>query len=267
LYLLDPRFSVVVRALQFLSRFCSDSLEMKHNHKIGGHRPFFAVEQPYFLKHSPGNPFLGAVYDGTSTEYGKGFALKPIHWLYRFRYNTSPRGSVPLNLKNPGGKNVHWLEVSNVKKFAVQIFSDEGLPHTFLATCLFTLVAWQLLRYAFMHPDLTLNNMAFYTTKPHVAQLRSNDLHPMDKPAFKWFQRTSEFYAYDTYRDFIEMGIIANDPYVEFIKSVGREKDLVAKPMDPNYNAPLIKLLPHTRVGELPARDPLAKKVESHGHH
>lgn len=243
----------------------------KHNHKIGGHRPFFVVEQPYYLKHSPMNPFLGAVYDNVSVGQLKGYSLKPIHWLYRFRYNTAPRGSVPLGLQNPGGKNVHWLEVSNVKKFAIQIFSEECLPHTFLAACVASLVLWNFSRYIWSHPDLTLYNIAAPSWKPNTMQLRSNELLPMDKPVFRLFQRVSEFYAYDSYRDLIEMGVIANDPYIEYMKSIGREGDLTIQCPDLGWGeggrGKIVALLPKTKIGETPSRDPLRRPSSGHDAH
>jgi hypothetical protein len=74
---------------------------------------------------------------------------------------------------------------------------------------------------------MTLYNVAMYPTKKHIQQGRYNDYHPMDKPVFRWTQRNSEFYSYDIYREMIDMGVIANDPFVLHMQSIGKGKDLL----------------------------------------
>ena len=82
--------------------------------KITGGVPHRVIEQPYFLKNMPMNPYLGTVHDGVSTGYHQGFSVKPIHWLYRFRHNYLPTGMpVGMYSRNPAGKALHWLEASN----------------------------------------------------------------------------------------------------------------------------------------------------------
>ena len=194
--------------------------------RISGAQPIYFAKQPYYLKHMPGNPSFGLVHDGTTTKYGQGFTVKKMSWLYRFRYNVSHRGATPLNLRNPGGKWQHWLEVSAVKKGIAGITNHEAQPHVICAIIVSAFASWQILRYLMFHPELSVYFLAMYPTKIWLTQHRYNEVHPMDKPVFRWFQRAPEFYFYDSYRDFIKMGILANDPYVDYMKSIGRERDL-----------------------------------------
>jgi len=198
----------------------------QHGLRIGM-APIFNVKQPYFVKHSPINPFLGSVHDGISTEYLQGYSVKPMHWLYRFRWNVSPYGGTTLYLRNPGGKVLHWLEVSIPKKLAAEAFSNEFRPHLMTAIFVVVFTTWQLARYAFFHPELSFYGITVYPTKNWITQYRFNERHPMDKPVFRYFQRCPEFYSYDAYRDLIKMGVIANDPYVAYMQKIGKEKDLI----------------------------------------
>merc|ERR1712146_138590 len=104
--------------------------------------------------------------------------------------------------------------------------NHEAAPHVLSSVIVIAFASWQILRYLFFHPELTVYMLAMYPTKSWLTQHRYNERHPMDKPVFRWFQRVPEFYFYDNYRDFIKMGILANDPYVEYMKSIGRERDL-----------------------------------------
>ena len=198
----------------------------QHINRICGGQPIFFAKQPYYLKHMPGNPAFGLVHDGTSTQYGQGFSVKKMSWIYRFRHNVSHRGALPLYLRNPGGKWAHWLEVSTIKKGMTVLANHEAAPHVLSSVIVIAFASWQILRYLFFHPELTVYMLAMYPTKSWLTQHRYNERHPMDKPVFRWFQRVPEFYFYDNYRDFIKMGILANDPYVEYMKSIGRERDL-----------------------------------------
>jgi len=231
----------------------------------GGKACWF-TKQPYHLKFSPLHPSFGAVHDGTTTEYGKGFTPKPMHWLYRFRYNTQPRGITPMNLRNPGGKQVHWLETSNVKKAVVVALSGEFRPHLISAILVITFTAWHISRYLFFHPELTCYMLAVYPTKVWITQHRYNERHPMDKPVFRFFQRAPEFYYYDSYRDLIKMGVIANDPYIHYMKSIGKEKQLTLymdeKGWGEGGNGKLVDLLPAEW------RRPVHHSIPGHeGHH
>ena len=65
--------------------------------------------------------------------------------------------------------------------------------------------------------------MVVGATKKHVKRERFNDKIEMDEPVFRWFQRVPEFYAY---RELIKLGVIANHPWIEFVKKHGREREL-----------------------------------------
>jgi hypothetical protein len=195
---------------------------MRHNSLIhGGGEAIFFAKQSRYLAHVPANPTFGCVHDGVSVEYMQGFTEKPMHWLYRFRHNTNPRGATPLYLRNPGDKVKHWLEISNFKKFMTQVNQEDAYPHVLTALFCFVFSAWQISRYLLYHPDMTLYNVAMYPTKTYIEQGRYNAYHPMDKPSFRWTQRNSEFYSYDIYREMIDMGVIANDPFIEDVKARG----------------------------------------------
>lgn len=198
----------------------------KFNHKIGGHAPVFYTPQPYFLKHQPLNPYLGSQHDGVTADFLKGYSVKPMHWLYRFRYNTNSRAAPPMYLRNPLGKDIHWLEVSIIEKFRLQLVNWEAWPHVCAAVVIIGIVAWQFYWYMYCHPELSLYNIAIGQTKNYVKRERYNDKIEIDQPVFRWFQRCPEFYGYDSYRELIKLGVIANDPYIEFVKSHGREREL-----------------------------------------
>jgi hypothetical protein len=207
----------------------------------GGKATWYSKHACY-LKFSPMNPGFGSQYDGTTTAFGQGYTSKPMNWLYRFRYNTTPRGVTPLYLRNPGGKTIHWLEVSLIDKAMEVGFSGEFRPHLFTAIIVISFTAWQISRYLLFHPELTLYMLAMYPTKVWLTQHRYNDSHPLDKPVFRYAQRAPEFYWYDPYRDLIKLGVLANDPYVDYIKSIGLEKELVKYADEPKVD--LVSKLP-----------------------
>ena len=126
---------------------------------------FHAVEQPYFLKKMPHNPYIGTVHDGVSTDYMKGFSVKPINWLYRFRYNNTPTG-LPLGFygRNPPGKHVHWLEVSTMEKFRLQVTCDECIPMATLSCAVILFTLYHSWRHIYYHPDLSLYYLAIWTS-------------------------------------------------------------------------------------------------------
>jgi len=212
--------------------------------RISGGKPCWFTKQPYFLKFSPLHPTFGAVHDGTTTEYGKGYIVKPMSWLYRFRYNSLPRGITPIYLRNPGGKTVHWLEVSHIKKAMEVGFSGEFRPHLITACLIIAFTIWHCGRYLFFHPELTMYMLAVYPTKVWITQHRYNEKHPLDKPVFRFGQRAPEFYYYDSYRDLIKMGVLANDPYSDYMKSIGKEKELVRYMEDVKLSDRLVDQLP-----------------------
>jgi len=215
-----------------------------HLQKYYGFARVFAVEQPYYLKHSPGNPWFGAVHDGAATEYNGGFTLKPIHWLYRFRWNSQRRGFQPMNLRNPGGKCPHWLEISQWAKARPHMWNMESYPHTMLFFVCSAIVIWNLSRYIFFHPDLTLYNLTWFSLKRYANILRNNQIPNLDTPVFRWLQQPSEFYFYHPHREMLKLGVIANDPYVEYIKAIGKQDLLIKMPGEPGYNTAM-NYLPH----------------------
>jgi len=203
-----------------------------HIQKICGGKPTWYVQQPYFLKHSPMNPAFGSVHDGTSTDFGKGFMVRKIHWLYRFRFNTAPLGSVPLNLVNPGGKFKHWLEITSYKKFYAQCITYDARPHMLFVGIVVAYTLWQSYRYWVWHPDISMYILTMGPLKHFVTFGRWDDYHPMDKPTFRYFQRGTEFYGYDPYRAMIQNGWLANDPFVARMEALGKHEDLIAYPSD-----------------------------------
>jgi hypothetical protein len=185
------------------------------------------VDQPYFLKPMPGNPYMGAVHDGTSTGYNEGFSHKPMNWLYRWRHNSQPIGIARgLYNRNPGGKQVHWLEVSTIEKFRLQAVTEEALLPMFLNVFVLGVTAWQAWRYFAYHPDLSLYNVALWTTKPFCTMHRAAFKHELGQPVFKYIQRTPEMYSFDPLRELYKLGVAANDPYLERVKAAGREDEL-----------------------------------------
>jgi len=187
------------------------------------------------LKHHPANPYLGSVHDGVTSDFLKGYSVKPIHWLYRFRYNTNPRGAPPMYMRNTLGKDIHWLEVSIIEKFRLQITNWEAWPHVVAGIGVVCAVAWQFYWYLYCHPELSLFNFAIGQSKNYVKRERFNDKIEFDTPVFRWFQRNSEFYGYDSYRELIKLGVIANDPYIEFVKKHGRDRELVLYPNEKGW--------------------------------
>lgn len=199
--------------------------------KFTGGAPAFIVQPKKYVRHMPYNPWFGAKHDGFSSGYCQGFTAIDIPHLYRFRHNVLPIAR-PLGRfsHNPMGKNVHYLEVNVFDKFSTQIFNEESLPHTTLATIIFTIITLHLCRYLYAHPDVTWYNLVLWPTKPHVEMYRWNDMPTFDQPVFRFFQRPCEFYAYDTWREMVSLGVCANDPWVDYVKSIGREKDLYFRP-------------------------------------
>lgn len=205
-----------------------------------------AVDQPYYLRAMPGNPFIGAVHDGHTEGYMKGFSVKPIHWLYRFRHNSQPIG-IPTGFynRNPGGKQVHWLEVSTIEKVRVQIVGEEFWAPGFIIVCSCAFILTQFVRYMANHPDLSLYNLVLWTSKPFVLMARTGEKYAIDQPIFKYVQRPAEFYAEDPIRHLYRLGVAANDPFVEAMRAAGRESELWMSHKEytstkPNYKEVLV---------------------------
>jgi hypothetical protein len=194
---------------------------------FGGSARHHLVEQPYYLKPIPHNPYLGAVHDGTTQGYNEGFSHKNIAFLYRFRHNLFAGLQTGFFSRNPSGKHVHWLEVSTIEKMRVRAFSEDAFPPMFLSTIVIAFTIYQILHYMYAHPDITLYNLGVWTSKPWITQMRFANAHPMDKPIFRYIQRAPEFYGIeDPYREVVRRGLAANDPFINAVKKLGLESEV-----------------------------------------
>ena len=202
----------------------------RYSHTIasGGTAQTLAVAQPYYLKKVPGNPFLGCVHDGSSTGYMEGFSLKKIHWLYRWRHNHWPGKSVGRWSRNVHGKDVHWLEVSSIEKFRLRCTDEEstGMAFIFWVTVAYTI--YHCFRLLYYHPDLTMYNVALYTSKPWIMPFRANAKHVLAQPILRYHQRVPEFYCDDPIRQMYQLGMFANDPVMERAKLANKVHLLTA---------------------------------------
>lgn len=202
------------------------------------------VEHPYFLKKMPSNPYLGTVHDGKSTAYGTGFTSKPMNWVYRFRYNSLPTG-IPTGFynRNPGGKSVHWLEVSTIEKVRIQLAGEEAFGPNLLCGAVVVFTLYHAARYFMYHPDISWYNFALWTSKPFTTMYRGSYKHEMNQPTFRYMQRAPEFYATDSIRDLYQLGVCANDPFLERVKAAGREDELYMKNKDYTRTKPALRQL------------------------
>ncbi|KAG5474337.1 hypothetical protein LSCM1_03117 [Leishmania martiniquensis] len=203
------------------------------NRLSGGIARANLVNHDAFVKPMSLNPFLGAVHDGISTGYHQGFSAKPIHWLYRFRYNLLPQGmSGGFFSRNPYGRFVHWLEVSTIEKVRLQLMTVESMPVSVLVSIVVVYSLWFSYRLAFLHPDITLYNLGLWSTKPWVQQQRFNKKIDIDQPVYRWVHRVPEFLINDPIREMYKLKIAANDPYLEYLRSIGREEELTVYEKD-----------------------------------
>ncbi|CBZ28465.1 conserved hypothetical protein [Leishmania mexicana MHOM/GT/2001/U1103] len=185
------------------------------------------VDHGVYLKPMSSNPFLGAVHDGISTGYCQGYSAKPIHWLYRFRYNVLPQGiSCGFFSRNPYGRYVHWLEVSTIEKIRLQLQSTESMPVAVLVTLVVIYTVWFSYRLSFLHPDITVYNLVLWSTKPWVQQQRFNKKIDIDQQVYRWVHRMPEFSITDPIREIYKLEIGANEPYLGYVRGMGREKEL-----------------------------------------
>jgi hypothetical protein len=194
---------------------------------FGGMARHHVVEQPYYLKTVPHNPYIGAVHDGVTTQYNEGYAAKLIPFLYRFRHNMFAGLQTGFFSRNPSGKHIHWLEVSTIEKMRVRAFTDEAFPPLFVSAVVLLFTFYHCWRYAYAHPDITLYNLGIWTSKPWIQQMRFSQLHPMDKPIFRYVTRSSEFFGIeDPYRQIARLQLDANDPYLEAVRKAGMESEV-----------------------------------------
>ena len=215
-----------------MMRRTNENLAAMHLVRFSGGAPQFMVAPKKYVRHMPMNPSFGAKHDGVTPEFGKGYTAIDIPFLNRFRHNTLPLGCGwgKWAGKNPVGKQIHYLEVNQFLKCRPFIFGPEGIVHTLCIGFICVLTVVHLLRYVYAHPDLTMYNFVLWPTKPLVHFSRMDQKHPMDKPAFRLFQRPIEYGVYDEYRDMIRLGYVANDPWLVYIKSIGKEKSLLIRP-------------------------------------
>lgn len=210
----------------------------------GGGSMQHVVEHPYFLKKMPSNPYIGTVHDGKSTAYNTGFSVKPMNWVYRWRYNSQPTGipTGPFN-RNPGGKQVHWLEVSTIEKLRVQLAGEECFGPNLLCGAVIAFTIYHGIRYYLYHPDLSFYNVMLWTSKPFTMMNRASQKHTMDQPTFRYMQRPPEFYGIDPIRSLYKLGVAANDPFVVRVKAAGREDELYMSNKDYTRSKPALRQL------------------------
>jgi hypothetical protein len=198
----------------------------------GGMARFNVVEHANLVKPVSHNPYIGTVHDGVTTGYNEGFSSKAMPFLYRFRHNILPQGmATGFFSRNPSGKHIHWLEVSTIEKMRVRAFTDEAFPPLFVSALVLAFTAYHVYRYIVYHPDLTLYNLGVWTSKPWITQMRFAKKHPLDKPVFKFIQRVpSDYYGVeDPVKFMYRNGVCANDPWLDFVKSKGKENELYIK--------------------------------------
>lgn len=210
----------------------------------GGASMKHVVDQPYFLKKMPSNPYLGAVHDGKTTAYNEGWSVKPMNWVYRFRHNSLPTG-IPTGFynRNPGGKQVHWLEVSTIEKVRVQLAGEEAFGPDLLCGLCIVFTIYHTIRYYTYHPDLSFYNFVLWTSKPFTTMNRASVKHTYDQPTFRMMQRAPEFYAKDQIREMYKLGVVANDPFFERVKAAGREDELYMENKDYTRTKPALRQL------------------------
>ncbi|KNH07042.1 hypothetical protein XU18_2219 [Perkinsela sp. CCAP 1560/4] len=187
---------------------------------------------PYFVKPVPRNRFAFLEHDGVSDGYLQGFRAKEVGWLYRWRHNLNPQCNAVgmTNATNPTTIQVHWLENKTTTKLSVALFNDDGLPHVTLWLAIVAFAIWHCSRYIFYHPEVTLWNIVWPANRIYTEYVRFSKLHPMDAPVFRWFQGQNEFYACNSYREYVKRGIVVNDPWVEKCKEDGVFDQLLLYP-------------------------------------
>eukprot|EP00008_Paramoeba_atlantica_P013154 CAMPEP_0201477430 /NCGR_PEP_ID=MMETSP0151_2-20130828/2447_1 /ASSEMBLY_ACC=CAM_ASM_000257 /TAXON_ID=200890 /ORGANISM="Paramoeba atlantica, Strain 621/1 / CCAP 1560/9" /LENGTH=195 /DNA_ID=CAMNT_0047858141 /DNA_START=220 /DNA_END=809 /DNA_ORIENTATION=- len=67
-----------------------------------------------------------------------------------------------------------------------------------------------------------------------VTFCRNDELHPMEKPVFRYFQGTNEFYLPQLHRELVNAGVVVNDPWLEYCKDEGIFDELKKYPNELN---------------------------------
>mmetsp|Transcript_20723 Transcript_20723/g.28609 ORF Transcript_20723/g.28609 Transcript_20723/m.28609 type:complete len:245 (+) Transcript_20723:75-809(+) len=191
---------------------------------------------PYKVAPVPGNPYAFLEHDGVSEGYQQGFRPRDIHWLYRWRHNLNPRCRAVgrYTSQNPMGLQVHWLENTTTIKVARHVFSEECFPHLMCWLVVSAYTLWHCWWYLYEHPDVTMRHLAMWMTKPYVTFCRNDELHPMEKPVFRYFQGTNEFYLPQLHRELVNAGVVVNDPWLEYCKDEGIFDELKKYPNELN---------------------------------
>ena len=190
------------------------------------------VDHPYYLKNMPMNPYIGAVYDGSSTAYRGGYVSKHMHHMYRFRYNLFPRGQTTgYYAGNKFAKHVHWLEVSTIERVRVQALGEEAIPMFWLSICVFSWTFYHFYRLCMQHKDGTAYLIAGPFMKHAVQMTRFSRVQELDEPIpYRLFQRVPEWTNYDANKELYKLEIAANDPFFDLLK----KNDLMAEATAPS---------------------------------
>ena len=183
---------------------------------------FQKSQAPYYIKPAHGNPWIGLEYDGKGLDYGTGYVWKKMPFLSRFRHNISLAGECPLYLRHPSRhKYVHWMYVSRMGKFWQEHGELEPWNMLLIGWIIIIYTVWHCYRYFLYHPHHSTYALTSMPTKNSIQMRRHEQYHPMDKPVFRYYQSTPDFYWYSPMRDMINLDMIANCPYIELLKSKG----------------------------------------------
>ena len=175
---------------------------------------------------------MGLEYDGKGLDYQVGFVWKKMPFLTRFRHNISNPGECPLEMRHPSPyKYVHWMEVSRMRKLMTELHGEEAKNFYWLCLAVWWFTVWHCYRYAMYHRDHTLYGLTSMPTKNSLTMRRAEAYHPMDKPVFRYYQMAPELYFYHPHRDWINMDVVANDPFKERLKELGVLHFAQAMPM------------------------------------
>ncbi|KPI83441.1 hypothetical protein ABL78_7527 [Leptomonas seymouri] len=113
-----------------------------------------------------------------------------------------------------------------MEKMRLQLMSIESMPCSIVSAIVFIYTTWFCYRLAFLHPDITLYNLGLWPTKPWVQQQRFNKKIEVGQPVYRWVHRVPEFMSVDPVRELYKLDVAANDPYLEYVRGMGREKEL-----------------------------------------
>jgi hypothetical protein len=139
------------------------------------------------------------------------------------------------------------MEMSTIEKVRVRVFCEDAMPMSFVMFVVLLFTAWHCYRLAFLHPDVSIYPMVIFSTKPWVEFYRASKKHTLDEHVHRFVFRCPELYGVsDPIRELYKVGAAANDPYLERVKALGKEKDLYVttrdyKPHYPNLGVDAMK--------------------------